>query len=237
MLYDTGIIKVIQIDDAQERAARIDCPEALIPSPGKYTLAHNLEEPDSATGQPLYAVGLPDLLDITEPPLLGPIPPSWVPGTRLHLRGPHGHGFHIPPSSHRIALAAFGNSSARLLPLIPDAIESGADVALFTLTPTQQSLSLPPAVEIHPLSALQESLSWANFLAIDITPDMLPDLRQVLQFGPHDRIPCQAQALIYMPMPCSALAECGACAVPTQKSGYKLACKDGPVFDLNQLDW
>jgi len=236
-MYDTGIIKVIQIDEVQDRAARIDCPEGLIPSPGKYTLAHNFDEPDSAIGQPLFAVGLPGVLDNTEPPLLGSLPASWVPGTWLQLRGPHGHGFHIPTSSRRIALAAFGYSSARLLPLIPDALETGADVALFTPTPTLQSISLPPAVEIHPLSALPNALPWANFLAIDLTPDRLPDLRRVLELDPYDHLPCQTQALIYTPMPCSALAECGACAVPIPKSGYKLACKDGPVFDLNQLDW
>lgn len=237
MMYDTGIIRVIQIDDTQKRAARIDCPENLYPPPGKYTLAYNPDEPESATGQPLFAVGLPEALDNSTPPLLGPLPPSWVPGTRLLLRRPQGHGFHIPSTARRIALAAFGASSARLLPLIPAAIEYGADVALFTQTPTQQSISLPPAVEIHPLSTLPEALSWANYLAIDITPAMLPDLPQVLGLGPHDRIPFQAQALIYMPMPCGAVAECGACAVPSRRSGYKLACKDGPVFDLNQLEW
>ncbi|MFN2151468.1 MAG: hypothetical protein ACK2T5_07730 [Anaerolineales bacterium] len=24
---------------------------------------------------------------------------------------------------------------------------------------------------------------------------------------------------------------------PKQKKGYALACKDGPVFNLNQLEW
>jgi NAD(P)H-flavin reductase len=37
-------------------------------------------------------------------------------------------------------------------------------------------------------------------------------------------------------MPCSGLADCGVCAVPARR-GYKLACKDGPVFDLDELDW
>jgi NAD(P)H-flavin reductase len=42
--------------------------------------------------------------------------------------------------------------------------------------------------------------------------------------------------LILAPMPCAGLAECGACAVPA-RSGWKLACLDGPVFDLRALDW
>ena len=35
-------------------------------------------------------------------------------------------------------------------------------------------------------------------------------------------------------MPCGGAAECGICAVPFGR-GWKLACKDGPVFELNPL--
>jgi hypothetical protein len=237
MLSDTGIIQVIQINENGERAGRIDCLNALIPTPGKYILAYNIDEPDSVLGKTLFAVGLSRRTDDITPYLLGPVPPSWVPGTRLHLRGPYGRGFHLPPSCRRIALAAFGDSCARILPLIPDAIKSGADVALFTTRGISESESLPAVVEINPISALPDALSWANFLAIDVTPGMLPDLRSSLGLDPHDRIPCPTQVLIAIPMPCGTVAECGACAVKMKKSGYKLACKDGPVFDIDQLDW
>jgi NAD(P)H-flavin reductase len=40
--------------------------------------------------------------------------------------------------------------------------------------------------------------------------------------------------LVVAPMPCGGLAECGVCAVTTRR-GWKLACKDGPVFDLGEL--
>jgi hypothetical protein len=237
MLCDTGIIQVLQIDENGERASRIDCPDALIPAPGKYILAYSIDEPDSVLGKPLFAVGFPRRMDGTTPYLLGPVPLSWVPGTRLHLQGPYGRGFHLPPSCRRIALAAFGESCTRILPLIPEAIESGADVALFTQRGIPESISLPTVVEINPLSALPEALSWANFLAIDVAPGMLPNLRSSLRLGPHDCIPCPTQVLITIPMPCGTVAECGACAVKTKKPGYKLVCKDGPVFPINQLDW
>jgi len=237
MLYDTGIIKVIEIDGNGEIAAKIDCPKTSTPTPGKYLLAYNPEEPDSAASQVLFPVGLTGGLEGNGPPLLGPVPPSWVPGTALHLRGPYGNGFQFPQNLRRLALAVIGGSSSRLLPLIPAALESGVDVTIFTAEHAFTSSSLPAAVEINPLSALPEDLSWANLLAIDIPHDKLPELRQMLGLGPHDHPPCQVQALIYTPMPCGALAECGACAVPTRRKGYKLACKDGPVFDLNQLDW
>jgi len=38
-----------------------------------------------------------------------------------------------------------------------------------------------------------------------------------------------------VPMPCGGLGDCGLCAVDL-KRGWKLACKDGPVFDLNELE-
>jgi hypothetical protein len=233
---NTGIIKVIQIDEDGNRSAYVDVPTFTYPGPGKYILANDLGDPDSALGTPLFPVGLSGTLDSRESPALGPIPWSWTPGTRLNLCGPLGHGFHLPVDFRRLALAAFGGVIARLLPLIPQAIKSEADIAIFTNATNQQS-SLPPAVEIHPLSSLVENLSWASFLAIDIPLEVLPDLRSALNLGPQDRIPVATQVLVQVPMPCSGLADCGACAVPTRKAGYKLACKDGPVFEINELDW
>jgi len=43
-----------------------------------------------------------------------------------------------------------------------------------------------------------------------------------------------AQVLVRTPVPCGGIAECGVCAV-TLKSEWKLACKDGPVFDWGEL--
>lgn len=236
MQIGTGIIKVIRLDGHGYRTARIECPDSLIPGPGKYIQVHNPDEADAPLGWPLFQGGIPGTLEDESTPFLGPIPPSWNPGMPVNLAGPIGHGFHLPPATRRLALAAFGDTAARLLPLIKPAIESGADIAIFTLT-HQHPGSLPPAVEIHPLNALAGALSWADFAAIDIPLGALPGLRDTLKLGPHDHIPCRAEALVWTPMPCSALADCGACAVPTLKAKYRLACKDGPVFDVNDLDW
>jgi hypothetical protein len=32
------------------------------------------------------------------------------------------------------------------------------------------------------------------------------------------------------------MADCGVCGVKGRR-GWRLACKDGPVFDLNDLEW
>jgi hypothetical protein len=44
----------------------------------------------------------------------------------------------------------------------------------------------------------------------------------------------ETQVLIRAPMPCGALAECGVCAVVLRHE-WKMACRDGPVFNLKDL--
>jgi hypothetical protein len=236
MLMNTGIIQVIQIDENGDRSARVDSPAPFYQGPGKYILAFNPGDLDAALGIPLFPVGLCRSQDKMEKPALGPIPSTWTPGTRFNFWGPLGRGFNPPANVQRLALAAFGGTTARLQPLISPAIQSKADIAIFSNEKNQKD-HLPTAVEIHPLSSLAENLSWPSYLAIDIPLDQLPNLRSVLNLNPQDRIPIATQVLVQVPMPCSGIADCGACAVPTRKNSYKLACKDGPVFDINELDW
>jgi hypothetical protein len=115
-------------------------------------------------------------------------------------------------------------------------LESGADLTVYLPEHTPAS-ALPAAVEIHPLQSLPDSLPWPSLLALEISMADLTNLRDWLKLDPHQRIPCPTEALILAPMPCAALGECGACAVPTRQGKTALACKDGPVFDLNELSW
>jgi hypothetical protein len=91
-------------------------------------------------------------------------------------------------------------------------------------------------IEAHPLAALPESLVWADLLAIDLPLARLPELHGCLGLGAREPLPCLMQVLVLADIPCGGLAECHVCAVPVGR-GWKLACKDGPVFDLNELEW
>jgi hypothetical protein len=206
----------------------LDCPPELIPKPGGYILAFDPGDADTVLPVPLFRVSTSPRATFQT---IHGFPPGWGPGTTLALRGPLGQGFELPKDTRHLALVAINGDVSRLLPLInlvPD-----ADVAIFSSAPLP---SLPLTVEAQPLNALPESLAWADTLALDLTLDALPTLRQTLGLGPHERLPCKAQALVVAPMPCGAMADCGVCAVPARKA-YKLACKDGPMFDLNQLQW
>jgi len=236
MQIDTGKISLIQMEPNGERAAQLECSSKLIPLPGQYLQAHNPDEPDAALGWSLFSVGVPTKIGGSENSRqvnLAPIPKSWHPGSTLELRGPLGHGFDLPAIS-RLVLIALGESASRLLPLVRSALDNYADIVIFSAAPLP---TLPLAIEIQPLKALPEAISWADFLALDLPAEKLPTLRKTFGLDYHDYLPCPAQALITIPMPCAGIGECGACAVPQRRKGFALACEDGPVFNLNQLEW
>jgi NAD(P)H-flavin reductase len=237
MKIDTGKISLIQIEADGNRSAQVECDPNMWPQPGQYLQAHNPDEPEAVLSSSLFPVGLPPSMGYeatTKPLHLGPIPRTWHPGTTLSLRGPLGHGFNLPLGMRSLGLIPLGETAGRLLPLIPLALAQNADVAIFSDAPLP---ALPPVIEIHAIRAIPEAVAWADFLAIELPLENILLLRQTLQLGPHEYLPCPAQVLITTPMPCAGVGECGVCAVQKQKKGYALACKDGPVFNLNQLEW
>ena len=213
---------------------RLLCPQNLFPGPGQYLLAHDgspvrrgLGRADTPLPAPAFNAGsIPGGFLIAPP-----IPQTWKPGMALSLRGPLGCGFSLPVSARYVALATLGETSARLKPLLTAALESGAAVVLVS----DLDLSdLPPEVEIQPVSALAEVSRWADYLALDLPRESLPGLRMQLGIDEQTRVRDDAQILVRTPMPCGGMGECGVCAV-TVRRGWKMACKNGPVFYLNEL--
>ena len=227
MKSSSASIREIRLERG-ERAAWITCLPESIPAPGRYVMAWAPDDLDAPLGTPLFAQEMAEdgFLAVSR------LPRSWEPGTQLELRGPLGRGFALPETIRRLALVILGETAGRLLPLARQALAHDAAVSLYT------DLSLPPlpsALEISPLNAAPEALDWADFLALDLPLDAVSRVRQVLGLpGEAHSLPCQGQALVLAPMPCGGLAECGACAVPVGRS-WKLACQDGPVFDLDAL--
>ena len=132
-----------------------------------------------------------------------------------------------------MAFIAMAGTSARLMPLAYQALQDDRSAALFTDAPLPH---IPIALEAHPLNALPEFISWADFVAVDSPMEALPRLRETFGLGPDAQLPCQGQVLVLAPMPCGTLADCGVCALPVGHS-WQLVCKDGPVFNLNELKW
>jgi len=159
------------------------------------------------------------------------VPDAWLPGLEVSLRGPLGRGFTLPPSARKVALIAFDDSPSRLRGLITPALKQDAAVVLVCET---EEDSLPDEVEVQPLSTMDEVLAWADYAAIDVLRENLLGLKEILGGANQTSVKCEAEMLVRTPVPCGGIADCGVCAVVT-KSNWKMACKDGPVFDLKEL--
>jgi hypothetical protein len=206
------------------RYMRLACPPQLIPTPGQYLLASDAS--DSPLPLPLFYTDSAPQGFIAATPA----PVAWGPGYTLHLRGPLGRGFSLPPAARKIALVAFDDAAARLKGLIRPALGQDAAVVLVSDSAPED---LPDDVEVQPLPVLEDVLDWADYLALDVSRENLSALRERL--GKLDSMArMDAQALICTPIPCGGIAECGVCAV-TMKSEWRLACKEGPVFDWRDL--
>lgn len=235
-----GIMELAEIYLHGKSAGRMRCDPRLVPAPGQYLLAQALSEPDAPLAHPIFSAGLcPGGFYAASP-----LPVAWQPGTRLNIRGPLGKGFQLPAAARFVALAVFPpeghrddvtlnagrrpENPSRLLALVDFALAQNAAIILLTDTPPD---GLPAAIEISPLAALAESLHWADYLALDLPRAALPTASKSITDAAYSG---SGQVLIETPLPCGGMGECGVCAVSLRK-GYRLACKDGPVFDLKTL--
>ncbi|MGW8250814.1 MAG: iron-sulfur cluster-binding protein [Anaerolineales bacterium] len=225
MRQHTGQVREITSEVSGQVSALIACPPQAVPPPGCYTLASSS---DSVIGAPLFLMTEHEAGFVAA----APVPGNWEPGTQLELRGPLGNGFSLPAEARRVALAALGGTVSRLLPLAKIALRQQIAVSLFS---DARLPPLPSELEASPLAALGEGLAWADFLAVDLALEELPNLKERLGLNPLIDFQPVGQALILAPMPCAGLADCGVCALHTRR-GWKLACKDGPVFRLEDLE-
>ncbi len=229
MGHYSGRVSEVRLEAGGQMNALISCPLGAIPNPGQYVVAADPGDAQAALGTALFCASISSKGFWAAPP----IPVQWHPGTILELEGPFGHGFELPKDIQRLGLVALSETVSRLMPLVEQVVEAQAGITLFADLPLP---ALPTSIEAYPLATLAEVVDWPDFLAFDLPLWRLPDLRNLLGLSERDWLPCPAQALVEAPMPCAGMALCGACAVPARR-GWKLACEDGPVFDLKALKW
>ncbi len=232
MKYYKGQLAEILLEVYQNASARLACPVEAAPRPGQYLQVVAPQDELQALPLSLYAAGGVSLQDGGGAvPLLvsGELPETWHPGIELILRGPLGRGFTLPKRAKRVALIALADGPGRLLPLAARALNQGAEVVLCS---GEGAWELPLAVETRPLDEVAGLVNWADYIAVDIRLEDLEHLGDRLK----SRVPrsVSSEVLVLTPMPCGGLAQCGVCALTTTK-GPRLACEDGPVFELSQL--
>jgi NAD(P)H-flavin reductase len=226
-----GRIVEILLEGYQNAAAILACPKPSAPKAGEYLQAHQADDPMEVIPTSLFAAGDVSLGaagdELVTLPVTGSLPETWQPGTQLALHGPLGKGFNLPKRARRIALIALEGDPARLMPLITIALKQSAEVALFS---DASSVGMPLAVEQQGLKDLPSGIHWADYLAADISVENIDQIEGL------PRIPAAviSEILITAPMPCGGMAKCGVCTVHTRE-GPKLACEDGPVFNLQEI--
>jgi len=206
------------------RQASIICRADLIPAPGQYLLAS--DGSNAPVPVPLFHTE-----STPEGFIASPAMDTWVPGSEFFLRGPVGRGFGLPATAKKVALVISVSPPSTLRGLIPPALKQDAAIVLLTDFAVD---NLPDEIEIQPLKSINEILGWADYAAFDVSREALAGLVRRLEASNLLSRAKDAQVFVRAPMPCGGLADCGVCAV-VAKSGWMMACKDGPVFDLSEF--
>jgi hypothetical protein len=205
--------------------AQISCAPEDTPLPGQPLLAVRTDG-GQAYRHTLFPIRISPGRVLTD----GPPMTTWRLGDSLDLFGSIGAGFTPLARSNKWLLISYGANALRLMPLMKAGVDSGAAISMIMDLPHP---GIPPQVEVNPDP--REAFTWADYIAIEISFDMLATLPDLLPLPAREVPPNQVQVLVTLPMPCG-MGTCSACMMKTQ-SGWKYACIDGPVFSLQDLGW
>jgi hypothetical protein len=206
----------------------------LVFDAGQYLLV----SADNGQDDPIPSALFIESVDGDEVSICSPSPEGWIPGQMLSFRGPLGHGFRLPGLFRRMALIGLDDHPGRLMSLVQVGRLMKADIVLaggFFSNP-MITHDIPPQVELDGLEQLTELITWADFVAMDVPLEKIHALGELIGETASRTMNRDIQVLVHTGMPCGGIADCGICAVKT-KRGYKLACQDGPVFDLAELSF
>lgn len=169
-------------------------------------------------------------------------------GDVIDLLGPLGHGFALSAESHDLLLVAGGIGIAPLVVLAERGIAQGAQVTLLLGATTQVQLYpshlLPPGIKI--VVATEDGSVGKRGMVTELLAGLADGAEQIFACGPISMYKAMAaivngmgeksvQVSMEARMGCG-FGGCYGCAVET-KSGLRLVCKDGPVFELSELLW
>lgn len=223
--YTEQISTLLEIN--AETCIQFSNPLMPQPLPGQYLQAFTLEQDDLLPIQLFPCQKEHNCLLFH-----GKIPKNWLPGMLLKLRGPFGNGFHIPPMARHVALFNSSREGVnRLLGLADLALTNQCEVVFISETPVSH---LAPEIEVLSENALEEVKNWADYMAVFSPASRIKSLHQKLSACSAGNSSPVIEVLMETPMVCTKNAECGLCAILTVK-GWKYACKDGPVFLLEDL--
>ncbi len=171
-------------------------------------------------------------------------------GESVDIFGPLGNGYSVHPGSHNLLLVAGGIGIAPLHFLVQQALNRGCSVTLLLGASTAAQLYpehlLPTKVKL--IIATEDGSAGKKGMIIDLLPDFTGWADQIFACGPMPMYRNMAlrrkefklegkpiQISLEVRMGCG-LGVCYGCTAKT-KSGLKQVCKDGPVFNLEDIPW
>jgi len=169
-------------------------------------------------------------------------------GDSLDLLGPLGNGYSIHPGSNNLLLVAGGIGVAPLVFLAQQALNRGCSVTLLLGAQTATQLypkNLLPS-EVKLITTTEDGTAGKRGLVTNLLPDFISWADQIFACGPTSMYQTMAdqrhllktkpvQVSLEVRMGCG-LGVCYGCTVKT-RSGLRQVCKDGPVFDLDDILW
>jgi len=170
-------------------------------------------------------------------------------GNNIDLLGPLGNGFSIHPASHNLLLVAGGIGIAPLYSLASSASKEGYSIRILLGARTATQLYLKE-YQYQPIKAefvlvTEDGTTDEKGIITNLIPKYIDWADQIFACGPVGmyRTMAQMPELKNKPVQISlevrmgcGLGVCYGCTVKT-KNGLKQVCKDGPVFDLDDILW
>jgi dihydroorotate dehydrogenase electron transfer subunit len=173
-----------------------------------------------------------------------------TPGGTLDIIGPLGNGFEIEPSKKgRYILIAGGVGIPPILALVRLLISQNLKIEFYYGSRDRDTLIFHDALLSMPIKYYfatdDGSLGHRGFVS-EILPDDKSNIACVYACGPLDMLKailtwCGRESFRYFAsienrMGCG-VGVCLGCSIPTADGGYKLTCRDGPVFDADMVSW
>ncbi len=172
-----------------------------------------------------------------------------TPGDTIDILGPQGNGYSLHPKSKNILLIAGGIGVAPILFLANHCIARKKQVTLLMGAATSNQLYAASSISYGAkvVAATDDGSAGYKGLVTDLVKDYVIDADQVFACGPvpmyitlagilksaKPRGDCQVS--VETRMGCG-FGICYGCTIKTKK-GIKQVCIDGPVFNIEDIDW
>ena len=165
-------------------------------------------------------------------------------GEKLDLLGPLGNGFSINPNTNNLLLVAGGIGIAPLRFLADEAVKQGLSVTLLYGTASATQL-YPHQSKVNLVVTTEDGSQGIKGMITDVIAKHIDSADQTLACGPSSMYQTMAKMTELKNKPVQISLEvrmgcgfgvCYGCTVKT-RNGLKQVCKDGPIFELNDILW